>query len=122
MVINVVNYTNNNINVDAVNFTYTYYSSSGTISSLTSTQSGFEAPSGGHEIYVLTLNETFIAPYSLTINSITSNTPGFQITSVSPSLPYTITYGEASISITIQLPSNSYTGVLSIYVTGTISD
>ncbi len=122
--IEVINYSNNNVNVTAVNFTYTYYSSSGTIPPLTSThtQSGFEASTGSYEIYILIFNETIVAPYMLTINSITSSTPGFQITSASPSLPYTITYGAASISITIKLPNNSYTGVLGIYVTGTVGD
>ncbi|MGP6240463.1 hypothetical protein ACNF40_08705 [Cuniculiplasma sp. SKW4] len=122
--INVLNVINNNVNVTAVNITYTYYSSSGNAPplTLTTTQNGFNATGGSSEIYVFKFNETIVSPYTLTINSISSNTQNFQLSSISPNLPYTITYGEASISVVIQLPSNSYTGVLSIYIIGTIGD
>ena len=116
-------YTSSSVYVSAVNFAITIYYSSGKYAPFTLSESfsGFNASSGGTEILTYTINELPYAPYSLTINSITVETPGFQITSISPSLPYTIGYGNASISISVELP-NSYAGSLNFNAIETIND
>jgi len=116
-------YTSSSVYVSAVNFAITVYYSSGKYAPFTLSESfsGFNASSGGTEILTYTINELPYAPYSLTINSITVETPGFQITSISPSLPYTIGYGNASISISVELP-NSYAGTLNFNVIESIND
>jgi hypothetical protein len=126
MSLNAINTANNNaIQVTAIDWTHTYYYESGKYApfSTTFSENGFNATPGSEEIITITINGGLIAgPYALTIDSISTNTPGFMITSISPSLPYTINFGNASISITIQLPSNSYIGVLNLNMIETIDD
>jgi len=123
LVANYYSYTSSNVYVSAINYTITVYYSSGKYAPFTLSKSfsGFNASSGATEILTYTISELLYAPYSLTINSITVETSGFQITSISPSLPYTIGYGSASISISVKLP-NSYAGTLNFNVIETIND
>lgn len=54
------------------------------------------------------------------INSITTSTPGFTISSISPALPLTFSPGStATITLLIQTPNAHYDGVLSLTVTTT---
>jgi len=123
LVANYYSYTSSSVYVSSINFATSVYYSSGKYAPFTLSESlsGFNASSGVTEILIFTINELLYAPYSLTINSITVETPGFQITSISPSLPYTIGYGNASISISVELP-NSYAGTLNFNVIESIND
>jgi len=104
------------VHVTALNVTIQYNGlTSGYLGPTTASLPGFNATGGS--IFTYTITFTSYAMLSHQITSITITTPGFQIVSISPSLPYTFGGGSTfSIAIKMQLPSSGYTGVLSLVI------
>ncbi|MEM3845103.1 MAG: hypothetical protein QXU98_05320 [Candidatus Parvarchaeota archaeon] len=75
--------------------------------------------SGGQQFTeTITLNNQASIFTSHTIYSITTNTPGFSVVSVSPQLPFTLAPGaSAAFTITITSPNTNYNGPVTIVIT-----
>jgi len=56
---------------------------------------------------------------SVEITSVSIQTPGFSIQSVSPNTPFTVSAGDLTFSITVQSPTSNYNGVVDIYIAET---
>lgn len=74
--------------------------------------------SGGQEFtYTMPLNNKASLITSHTITSISTNTAGFTVSSMSPSLPYTLGPGASvSISLTLTAPNTDYTGPVTFVI------
>lgn len=106
------------VNVTAVNLHINYKSPYDYYFGLASqTMAGFTANGGSSKSYSITFKNNQ-AMNTVFIDSITTNTSGFSLTSVSPTVPSTFIGAGDSITetLTIQVPDLSFKGTLDIYV------
>jgi len=105
------------INVTAVDLTIQYTGlTSGYLGPTSQSLNGFTTNAGTQYVYSITFTSSAVL-LSHNINNIYVNTPGFAIVSVSPNLPYGFSPGSTfTITITLAVPSSSYTGVLNLVV------
>jgi len=105
------------VNVTAVDLSIVYNGlSSGYLGPTSQSLPGFTTVSGSSYSYTITFTSS-AAILTHSITSIYTNTPGFSITSVSPTLPYSFSPGSTfTVTIIIQTPTSSYDGVLQITV------
>ena len=90
---------------------------SGYLGSPTQAYSFHMTVSPGQEFYITITFKSNAILLTHEITSITVNTPGFQLISISPSLPISIAPGgEISVTLEFQAPYTSYTGPLTITV------
>jgi len=102
-----------NIDVTAENIQYINASTGTVISSQTS--KGFNATAGTQEVLTVTTSYSSSSGEPETIEKVTVTGPGFSLVSVQPTLPMTINSGGSqALSVTIQLPSSSYIGPITI--------
>lgn len=105
------------VSVTAVDVQINYQgSTSGYLGATSQSLSGFTISAGNQEAYTLTFQTSAIL-LQHSINSITVSTSGFSVSSVSPTLPYSFSAGSTvSVTVTLNVPSGSYTGVLDLVV------
>ncbi len=105
------------VTVTAVNLEIKYEgATSGYLGPDSQSLNGFTTDGGSTYTYSIYLKSSAIL-LKHEITEVLVNTPGFSVISVSPSLPYT--FGPDStftITITLEVPSDSYTGTLDIVI------
>ena len=105
------------INVTAVDLTIQYTgATSGYLGPLSQSLPGFTTNAGTKYVYSITFISS-VSSISHSINLIYANTSGFSILSTSPNLPFNFSPGSTfKITITLDVPSSRYTGVLNLIV------
>lgn len=108
---------NPTVTVTAVDVVINYQgSTSGYLGPSSQSLAGFSASSDSTCAYTISINTSAIL-FTHNINSITVNTDGFSISSISPSLPYSFGPGSTiTLTLIINLPSSSYTGIMEIEI------
>lgn len=105
------------VTVTAVDVQISYQgTTSGYLGATSQSLPGFTISSGNQESYTITF-QTSALLFSHSINDITVSTHGFSVSSESPTLPYSFSAGSSvSVTVTLNVPSNSYNGVLDLVV------
>jgi ribosomal protein L37E len=105
------------VTVTAVDLTIQYTGlTSGYLGPTSQSLDGFTTSAGSQFTDSITFTSSSIV-LTHNINNIYVNTPGFTIDSISPNLPYSFSPGSTfTITITMTVPANSYTGVLNLVV------
>jgi hypothetical protein len=83
-------------------------------------QSYGEGRSFVDSITIPPLNDSSCTSMSVTISTVTLETAGFSLESVSPSLPITYNAGSVTLTLTVTTPVRPYTGTLGVLMTGSI--
>jgi hypothetical protein len=106
---------NPTVTVTAVDLQINYQGSTdGYMGPTSQSLGGFTISAGNQETYTLTFNTTALL-LQHQINSLTISTSGFSLSSLSPNMPYSFSAGSTvSVTLTINVPSSSYSGVLDI--------
>jgi hypothetical protein len=83
-------------------------------------QSYAEGQTFSYSLTIPPLNDSSCSSISVTISTVSLETTGFTLDSVSPNLPITYNAGSVTISLTVSTPHNPYGGVLGVLLTGSV--
>lgn len=105
------------VTVNGVDVVINYQgTTSGYLGATSQTLNGFSASAGSTYSYTITIDTSALL-LDHSINSVTVSTSGFSISSVSPTLPYSFSPGSTiDITVTINLPSTSFNGVMELEI------
>jgi hypothetical protein len=103
--------------VTGINVHFNYLgTTSGYFGSSTQAVSGGNYDAGINYTEIITLYSRAIL-FDHNVSSITTNTPGFSINTISPTLPVTVSPdGSVTITVTLNTPLTQYTGVLDLTI------
>ncbi|MCL4450714.1 MAG: hypothetical protein M1386_05320 [Candidatus Thermoplasmatota archaeon] len=106
------------VNITGINLQISYTgSTSGYLGPTSQALSYTNTVGGGQQFSVTITLSTSAILLSHTINSITVNTGGFALDSISPSIPYTFSPGSSiDFTLTLTAPSSDFNGPLSVLI------